>query len=142
MAWIVGTRKKKRKLEKEGPKFYTECVLKKFIELSRSPVERAAYAHMLQLLKARKITAFKKFPGSIGLIESEALALVALENFLDAQLSELDAETKVKGKTAYVRKVRKAFSSLAKDISYKGKWDALASHLIRKAARMYGWKET
>lgn len=140
MAWIVGTRKRKRKLLKEGPKFYTACVLKKFIELSRDPAERAAYMRMLQLLEAKKFRAFKKFPGSIGLINSEAIALVKLSSFLDSQLHWLDAETKVKGKPVYTRKVRKAFSSLAKDISYRGKWDMLSSHLIRKAARMYNWK--
>jgi len=139
MSWVVGTRKNKRKLVREGPKFYTIAVLRRFLELSRSPVDRAAYSRMLQLVEAEKFDEFKGMAGSIGIVDSEAIAMLKLAHILEANLTWLDAETKVGGKAAYAKKINAAFSALAKGISFQGKWEMFSSHLIRKASRLYGW---
>jgi len=139
MVWIVGTRKKKFKNSPEGPRAYTAAVLKSFMRLGRSPVERASFARMLRFVEIGRFEEFAAVPGSIGLINSEEIALLRLEGFLELQMGWLDAETKVGGKAVYAKKINAAFSALAKDISFRGKWDVFASHLIRKASRLYGW---
>lgn len=139
MAWIVGTRKKKFKLSPEGPRVYTAAVLKSFINISRKPSERASFMRMLRFVEIGKFDEYSKTEGNIGIVNSESLALFKLVGFLERDLTWMDAETKVGGKPAYIRKVRAAFSSLSKDISYHGKPEALVSHLVRKASRLYGW---
>jgi len=139
MAWMVGTRKKKFKFSPEGPRVYTAAVLKSFINISRSPAERAAFARMLRFVEIGKFDEYSAVDGNIGIVNSEALALLKLVGFLERDLTWLDAETKVVGRPAYIKKVRAAFSALEKEISYKGKSEALVSHLVRKASRLYGW---
>lgn len=139
MAWIVGTRKKKAKLVSGGPRAYTAAVLNAFIRLSRSPAERAAFARMLRFVEIGKFDEYSAIDGNVGIVSSEGMAFLKLSGFLERDMSWLDAETKVGGKAAYAKKVNAAFSSLAKDLNCRAKWDALASHLVRKAARMYGW---
>ncbi|MEM5814327.1 MAG: hypothetical protein QXD77_00745 [Candidatus Aenigmatarchaeota archaeon] len=142
MAWIVGTRKKKMKLSPEGPRVYTAAVLRAFSNASRSPAERASFARMLRFVEMGKFDEYAAVDGNIGVVSSEEMAVLKLAGFLEKDLTWMDAETKVGGKAAYVRKVRAAFSALAKEVSYQGRWDALASHLVRKAARLYGWEES
>jgi hypothetical protein len=139
MVWMVGTRKKKEKLVSEGPRFYTAAVLRSFIRLSGSPIERAAFGHMLRFVEIGGFDKYRAVDGNIGIVNSEEIALLKLAGFLEKDLTWIDAQTKVAGRAAYVKKVRQAFLALAKEMGYRGKWDVLTSHLIRKASRMYGW---
>jgi len=71
MAWMVGTRKKKMKFSPEGPRVYTAAVLKSFINISRSPVERAAFARMLRFVEIGKFDEYSAVDGNIGIVNSE-----------------------------------------------------------------------
>jgi len=139
LARITGTRKNKHAFTVEGPRAYTAAVLKSFIGLGRSPAERAAFGRMLRFVEIGRFDEYSAVEGNIGIVNSEEIALLKLAGFLERDLSWMDAETKVSGKPAYIKRVRAAFSALEKEIGYKGKSGALVSHLVRKASRIYGW---
>ncbi len=126
-------------LHEEGPLFYTRSLLEVMRELSSDPVERASLDRAVLLLEKGKVAGYRATPGSVGLVNTKEDAVRALVGYMASRMSWTDVQTKLQGRAAYARKVRYVLALLSTRIGYRGKWDALADSLVRKATEYWNW---
>ncbi|MFQ6009863.1 MAG: hypothetical protein ACE5J7_01955 [Candidatus Aenigmatarchaeota archaeon] len=136
MAWIRGTRRRKEKRIQSGTYPYTLAVLRRMKRLSNN---KKKYERMIQLLRAKNVSAYLAVYDSPGLITSKEAAVKAIAFFLDSSIRE--SQTRRRGRRYFVNKVRRNLEGIARDVSYKGKTDAIASSIIRKSDRVLGWRK-